>query len=915
MPLEAGTRLGPYEILNAIGAGGMGEVYRATDSRLKRDVAIKVLPEPFEHDPDRLARFQREAELLASLNHPNIAAIYGLESAEGAVAIVLELVEGETLEGLVRRGPLAIHEALPIARQIVEALEAAHDKGVVHRDLKPANIKMTADGRVKVLDFGLAKMLEADPKSSAMSMSPTLSVHATYSGVILGTAAYMSPEQARGKPVDRRADVWAFGCVLYEMLTGTHAFDPGETVSDAIASVLTREPDLNALPADTPRPIRRLLRRCLQKDPQQRLPHIGAARLEIDEARTGSHDEQPAAVVTEPMTVITRTSRWRRAVPVASALIVGGALAGYGGWRLRPDPPRSVTRFSVMLPEGQTFTNPGRQLVALSPDGSNLVYVANNRLYIRSMATLEVHAIAGSEAGGQGITGPAFSPDGQSLAFWSAAERAVKRLALSGGAPVTVCPSDNPLGLSWGEGGIVFGQVGKGILRVSPNGGTPDVIVPVQAEEEACCPQLLPGGSAVLYTVRKNEVANEKARILAQRFGTGARTTVIDGGTDGRYMSTGHLVYALAGGLLAVPFDVTRLETTGGPVPVLEGVRRSATGAAVGGVGIAQFSVADNGTIAYLPGPAAGPADGNYDFGLFDRSGRMQALKLPPGSYRAPRISPDGKTVAFDNEDSRDANVWMYDLAGGGAPRRLTNGGKNRSPVWSPDGQWIAFQSEREGDAAIFRERADGTGLAERLTKPDAGARHSPQSWSRDGTSLLMTVEKDSQFALWTLSIKDKQTTPFDDVKSVTQIEASFSPDGRWVAYTARESMNRQNPNEVFLQPFPSTGIKHLVPQAGGAPYWLPKTNELVLNAGPSRNVAVAVTTTPRVAFGRPTDFSRAGRFEGSPRTSRRNVDAMPDGEHVIGVVPASGIESSVAAQITVVLNWFNEVRQRVPVK
>jgi len=348
-------------------------------------------------------------------------------------------------------------------------------------------------------------------------------------------------------------------------------------------------------------------------------------------------------------------------------------------------------------------------------------------------------------------------------------------------------------------------------------------------------------------------------------------------------------------------------------VPVLEGVRRTAASAVTTqSVGIAQFSVADSGTLAYLPGPTS-LVEGSADLGLFDRSGKMQTLKLPPGSYRAPRISTDGKTVAFDSEDTRDANIWLYDLAGGGAPRRLTNGGKNRSPVWSPDGQWIAFQSERDGDSAIFRQRADGSGLAERLTKPDAGARHAPQSWSRDGASLLITVEKDNQFALWTLSIKDKQTAPFGDVKSRTQIEASFSPDGRWVAYHGRES-TIQGLNEVFLQPFPSTGVKHLVPQGGGAPYWLPKTNELVLNTGPQRSVAIAVTTTPRVTFGRPTDFIRIGRIEGSPTSTRRNVDAMPDGEHVIGVVPPSGVEGAVS-QITVVLNWFSELQQRVPVK
>src|SRR5262245_16137478 len=357
MPLDPGTRLGAYEILGLIGAGGMGEVYRATDTRLKREVAIKVLPEAFAQDPDRLARFQREAELLASLNHPNIAAVYGLEHTDGVVGIVLELVDGETLADVVARGPLPLVDVLPIAQQITEALEAAHDKGVVHRDLKPANIKITPDGRVKVLDFGLAKMLDPaearGAKAGAMSMSPTLSVHATYAGIILGTAASMSPEQARGKPIDRRTDIWAFGCVLFEMLTGRHAFEPGETVSDAIASVLTREPDLTTLPDETPPPIRRLLRRCLQKDSQQRLPHIGAARLEIDEAHRGSPVEEHTVAAVATPAVAVRPSGRRRALQwmgVAAAFAVGAAIAGYAAWKLKPEPPRPVVRFNVALP-------------------------------------------------------------------------------------------------------------------------------------------------------------------------------------------------------------------------------------------------------------------------------------------------------------------------------------------------------------------------------------------------------------------------------------------------------------------------------------------------------------------------------------------------------------------------------------
>jgi serine/threonine-protein kinase len=567
----------------------------------------------------------------------------------------------------------------------------------------------------------------------------------------------------------------------------------------------------------------------------------------------------------------------------------------------------------VALADGQTFTNTGRQLVALSPDGSSLVYVANNRLFLRSMSTLEARAIAGSEAGGIGITSPVFSPDGQSLAFWSVSERALKRLAVAGGAAVTICPSDNPSGLSWDEHGIVFGQA-KGILRVSPNGGAPEVIAPAQEDENLCCPHMLPSGAAVLFSARKNQDSWDKARIVAQRLDRRARSTLIEGGTDGRYIPTGHLLYAVGGVLLAVPFDAQRLETYSGPVPVLEGVRRT------GGVGPAPGRLASRSSVRRRPersriSPASEAHRRDSDLGLFDRNGKMQPLKLPRGTYRAPRVSPDGKAAAFDVEDEKDANVWVYELGGGSTPRRLTNGGHNRSPVWSPDGLWIAFQTDREGDAAIFRQRADGSGLPERLTKPDAGTSHSPQSWSPDGASLLVTVAKGNQFALWVLSVKDKRMTPFGEVKSITQIEASFSPDGRWVAYHARQTPAQGGQNEVYIEPFPSTGIKHLVPQAGGAPYWLPKTNELILNIGPQRSVAIAVTTTPRVAFGRPTELSRLGRQEGSPSTSRRNVDAMPDGEHIIGVVSASSVEGAFPSHVTVVLNWFDELRQRVPVK
>jgi Tol biopolymer transport system component len=892
----------------------MGEVYRAADTRLKREVAIKVLPDALAQDPDRVARFQREAELLASLNHPNIAAVYGLEQAHGLTAIVMELVDGDTLDGRLTPRAIDLDEALAIARQICDALEAAHEKGVIHRDLKPANIKITPEGRVKVLDFGLAKMLETDPKGSALSMSPTLSVHATYAGVILGTAAYMSPEQARGKPVDRRTDVWAFGCVLYEMLTGKHAFEPGETVSDAIASVLTREPDLNTLPAGTPPSIRRLLRRCLQKDPQERLPHIGAARLEIDEARGGSPEEQTAATVVVPATT-TRPRGWQRAIPVAAALLAGAAIAGYGVWMLRPEPSRAVTRFVIPLPADHSFTNTGRQVVALSPDGSNLVYVANQRLYLRSMATLEARPIAGSDIAA-GLLHPVFSPDSQSLAFYSRADGALKRLGVGGGTPVTICAATDPYGIGWDEFGIVVGQAGKGVLRVSANGGTPEVIAAVGSDQVATSPQMLPGGKTVLFSLKKIADSWDKGQLVVQRLGSGERKVVVDGGADGRYLPTGHLVYAVSGVMFAVPFDPGRLAISGGAVAVVEGVRRG--GLTGGQTGAAQFSFSSTGALAYVPGPAKLGAAGERDLALFDRKGAAQPLKLPPDAYSSPRASPDGKAIAFETEDDKEAIVWVYDLGGNSARRRLTFGGKNRWPIWSPDGQWIAFQSDREGDLAIFRQRADGSGVAERLTKPEAGTSHSPQSWSPDGTTLLLTVQKDPQFALWTMTMKDRRMAAFGDVQSIIPTEAAFSADGRWIAYQARASTAEEG-GHVFLQPFPSTGAKYLVPRAGGHPYWIAKSGELILNTSPSQSSSIAVTTTPRVEFGKPADFSRLPRTETNPSTSRRSADAMPDGEHVIGVMPTVVVANVAAAaggsQISVVLNWFDEVRQRVPVK
>ena len=497
--LQHGTRLGAYEVLAAIGAGGMGEVYRARDGRLNRDIALKVLPELFSLDPDRLARFKREAQVLASLNHPNIAGIYGFEESNGVQALVLELVDGPTLADRIALGPIPLDEALPLARQIAEGLEAAHEHGIIHRDLKPANIKVRPDGTVKLLDFGLAKALDpVEISGGTATVSPTITSPAlTQMGVILGTAAYMSPEQVKGRQADKRSDVWAFGLVLYEMLTGRQEFK-GDDVPDTLAAVLRQDIDLTALPASTPAAVRRLIARCLERDVRRRLRDIGEARIALDDPdRLVREDpDVSASGLSGPW--------WKRAIPLALTALVAGTLAATAAWYLtrRPSSAAPVTRFSIPLADGQVFVGAApRHLIALSPNGAQLVYAANTQLFRRSMADFNLQAIQGTEHN-QGVTDPVFSPDGQSLIFYATESRTIKKVPIGGGAAVTICAADSPYGLSWGPDGVVFGQGSKGIMRVSPEAGsTPSVIARVKDGEEAHGPQLLPGGQHVLYTI------------------------------------------------------------------------------------------------------------------------------------------------------------------------------------------------------------------------------------------------------------------------------------------------------------------------------------------------------------------------------------------------------------------------------
>ena len=883
----------------------MGEVYRARDTKLGRDVAIKVLPEAFLFDPDRVARFEREARVLASLNHPNIAALYGMEESGGRHFLVMELVEGETIAERLRRGPIAPEHALRFAHQMADALEAAHEKGVVHRDLKPANVKITPDENVKVLDFGLAKAFDPvgrGPADALATNSPTLSMMATEAGMILGTAAYMSPEQANGRQADHRSDVFSFGAVLYEMLTARQPFQ-GETVPEILASVLVREPDFSALPPNLNPRLLELLRRCLEKNPKRRWQAVGDLRAEIEAIAAA-----PRAVTPASQVIALQQPLWKRAVPVVAGVALASALTSALWWSFRPStPPPIVTRFTLTLPEGQAFTGNTRHVLAISKDASKLVYVANNRLYLRLMSDLDARPIAGIET--KNPVDPVFSPDGQSLAFFSGT--ALERIPVSGGTGVQICPVDTLYGMTWDNSGILFGS-SKGVIQVAATGGAPRTVVAVKSGEFASSPQLLPDGRTVLFTLTSREASAQTvdAKIVVRSLQSDEQKVLIDAGSDARYLSTGHIVYAVGGVLFAVPFNPQRLEVTGGPVPVVEGVR-PVSAAAFGGA-IGQFALSDNGLLAYIPG--APSARGGLT--SLDDSGKVEPLKLPPGSYEAPHISPDGKHLAFGTDDGRQqADIWVYDLGGASASRRLTFGGKNRLPIWSADGDRIAFQSDREGDLGMFWQRADGSGSAERLTKPEQGTSQIPESWSPKGDtfSFSQIITGSGAATLWTFSLREKKATRFGNLQNRAPFNSAFSPDGRWIAYT-RRPQEEQLPS-VYVELFPPTGGRYEVGTRGSHhPLWSPDEKRLFFfPAGGSVLLAAAsVVTQPTFTFGDPTPIPGAFATN-TAAEGPRNHDIAPDGKHLI-LVDQGAQFTSVFNEIRFVQNWFEELKQRVPV-
>jgi serine/threonine protein kinase len=907
-----GTRLGVFEIRALIGRGGMGEVYRAHDTKLGRDVAIKVLPDAFTADAGRLAGFEREARVLASLNHAHIAAIHGVEESEGIRGLVLELVEGETLADLLQRAQasgrshLRVQEVLRYSHQIADALEAAHEKGITHRDLKPANVAIAADGAVKLLDFGIAKVVAGDGPGVDLADTTHAATDATQAGLIAGTAGYMSPEQARGKPVDKRTDIWAFGCVLYEMLTRRRAF-AGGTIADTITAILERDPDWSILPADTPHPLRRLIQRCLEKDPRQRLRDIGDARLELERMLGGQVDGADDEALQQ-----VRSSRARTRVAIAAAILFATAAAGFAWialFRDAPDPgERRVLRFTVDLPKDSVIAPTFNPTVALSPDGTHLAYTPlPGPVVIRRLDTLDDEPLAASATPGF-RQGPLFSPDGTSIAYvdgnapfsW---KRPFQKVALAGGPALKLAEYDMFHRGDWSKDGWLYwtARYPGGIVRIPESGGDIEAVTTLdvaKGERSHRFAGLLPAGDALIYTVGFEGINNyDEARIDLWDMRTGTRKTIIDGGTAATYSPSGHIVYARAGKLMAVPFDVLRREVTGPAFEVQDGVMMSRN------TGAAHYSLSQRGDLAYVPGPAEG---GRRTLVWVDRSGKAEPLPLPAASYLYPRISPDGRTLAVEIEGPNH-DFYFYDFART-VLSKVTTDGLSHDPVWSPDGARLAFRSWQAGGMTLWTMRSDRSGAPERLDA--AGTRQSPVSFSNDGRFLAFD-QKDPETG------DDAWVLPLEGIKAPRAVARTrfgegsmkFSPDSRWVAYSSDESGRP----EVYVQAFPGPGLKVQISNGGGIdPVWRRSGGELFYRAQ-NKMMVVSVVTSLQFKASPPRQLW-AGTYSagiaascGMPGVSSSNYDVSSDGQRFLMVRDED--ESAFSTKIVVVLNWTEQLK------
>jgi Tol biopolymer transport system component len=883
MPLSASTKLGVYEILAPLGAGGMGEVYRARDTKLDREVAIKILPAALSGDPERLARFEREAKVLAALNHPNIAQIYGFEESDNGCALIMELVPGQTL-----KGPLPLDTALKCAQQIADALEAAHEKGIIHRDLKPANIMVTPAGVVKVLDFGLAAQTR-DNSSASAENSPTFTINATQAGVILGTAAYMSPEQARGEPVDKRTDIWAFGVVLFELFTGQRLYQ-GKTVSDVLAAVLITEPDLSKAPPQ----VRRLLDRCLEKDPRKRLRDIADAMLLVEE------DAAPA----NGAATVARTKASPLPWIVAAFLFLIAAAAGFGWWRGRQPREQPQVRLDVDLGPNVSLATPtGSSNVIIAPDGTRLVYLADvgggkSSLNIRRLDQTKAIELPGT----QDAYSPFFSPDSQWVGF--AVGEKLYKVPVGGGAAVPLGEMDDvSTGSSWGEdGGITTAVLLKSLFRVPSSGGAAAPLAELaNGEFTFVAPQILPGGKAILYSANTGSRNDpDRVRIKVLSLGEHSSKLVVQGGTSARYLATGkksgYLVYANRSTLFAVPFDIDRLQKQGTPVSVLDDVAFNPA------TYESQFDVSRTGTLVYRK--AGGGADEMTTIQWVDAAGKKEPLVSKPGGYVYVRLSPDGRRLAAEVLEGTGKDIRVYDLERE-TWTQLSAGGYFWKPAWSPDGQSVVFGS-LDG---LYWARSDGA-IQPQLLFSTKHAVVQPWSMTPDGKRLAFSVGNELAAQLWSVTLESaggqlKAGKPEQFLKSAFRdTEAFLSPDGKWLAYDS----NSSGSDEIYVRAFPDNGGLWKISNNGGSnPIWSGNGHELLYQAG-DQMMAVSYS-------------AKGGTFAPEkPRVWVAKVggtawDLSPDGKRLLVLAPVDSPDAAKAEhEVVLFQNFFEYLRQKAPV-
>ena len=889
MSLASGTRLGPYEVLTPLGAGGMGEVYRARDTRLDRIVAVKILPSHLSDNVTLRQRFEQEAKAISGLNHPHICILHDVGHQDGTAFLVMEYLEGETLAKLLERGPLPLAQILKYGVEIADALDKAHRQGIVHRDLKPGNIMLTKSG-AKLLDFGLAKAAVPLTTGATLTAGATRTTPVTQQGTIVGTFQYMSPEQIEGKELDGRSDIFSLGAVFYEMVTGQRAFQ-GKSQLSVASAILEKEPaPICTIQPLTPPALDRAIRRCLAKDPEDRWQTARDLLLELKWIAEGGSQAALAPLGAAKSAGM----RWQRILLLGFVSLLLAAIIGLAIWNLKPSPTRPITRAVITLTPGQRLAALDQPAVALSPDGTHLAYVAfqggTQQLYVRAMDSLEAKPIPGTE----GATNPFFSPDGQWLGFF--AGKKLKKVSVSGGVALTLGEVNGPRGASWdSQGMIAFAPTGVSLLQKVPDaGGTPQPLSRFEKGEASHrWPEFLPDGKALLFDAMTSTFNWAKAQLAVESVGSGERQNLIQGGWQPRYASSGHLIYAQRGSLMAAPFDLQRLALTGTAVPVVEGVRQSTTTGAV------QYSFSATGSLAYVPGAVQ---SAQLKLVWVTRNGAEQPVAAPARGYVFPRLSPDGRRIAVGIMD-QETQVWLYDLSRETLTRFTFEGNVNLSALWTSDGRRITFQSDKEGPPNVYWQRADGSGGLERLTTSDYTS--VPSSCSPDGQLAFVQIDPATGFDIWVLRLTDRKAQPFLRTP-YNETSPRFSPDGRWLAYISNESGRY----EVYVQPYPGPGGKWQISTEGGTePAWNPNGRELFYRSG-DKMMAVDIATQPGFTVGKPRALF-AGWYEATPATFS-NYDVTPDGQRFL-MLKRNEQEASAPTQINVVLNWFEELKRRVP--